>query len=181
MPTYLYVGSVTEQQDIVSQQQALMNKYPFDIVVREPNADPGYRPKLTRLIKRLKRHDRLIVSDVSKLGRSLQIVANVAAQLSQRGVFLEVDNLNVTSASNLNIFALIANAAQMDADLLHVRRSIGIARAKRAGKYKGRKATSAAIIAQANALIAQGVKKNQVAKQLNIGESTLYKYLAANK
>ena len=33
----------------------------------------------------------------------------------------------------------------------------------------------------ANKLIAKGMKKTEVARQLNIGESTLYKYLAAQR
>ena len=72
MTTYLYVGSSTEKQDVDEQAQSLINKYPHDIVVREPNVDPGAKPKLNRLLKRLKRGDRLIIHDVSRLGRSIR-------------------------------------------------------------------------------------------------------------
>ena len=181
MTTYLYVGSSTEKQDVDEQAQALINKYPYDIVVREPNADPGEKPKLNRLLKRLKRGDRLVIPDVSRLGRSIRAVASVASQLEKQGIMLIVDNLETLGVPAINIFALITCAAQMDKDLLVDRQAIGIAKAKAKGKYKGRKALPATIIKKANKLIDKGMKKKEVAKQLNIGESTLYKYLAAQR
>ena len=94
---------------------------------------------------------------------------------------LIVDNLESVAGPAPNIYALIASAAQMDKDLLTDRQAIGIAKARANGKYKGRKALPATIINKANKLIAKGMKKKEVARQLNIGESTLYKYLAAQR
>lgn len=181
MTTYLYVGSSTEKQDVDEQAQSLINKYPHDIVVREPNVDPGAKPKLSRLLKRLKRGDRLIIHDVSRLGRSIRAVAAVTADLERQGIMLIVDSLESVAGPAPNIYALIAGAAQMDKDLLTDRQAIGIAKARAKGKYKGRKVLPATIINKANKLIAKGMKKKEVAQQLNIGESTLYKYLAAQR
>lgn len=181
MTTYLYVGSSTEKQDVDEQAQALINKYPYDIVVREPNVDPGEKPKLDRLIKRLKRGDRLIIQDVSRLGRSIRAVAAVCVVLEKQGIMLIVDNLESIGGPSGNIYTLIACAAQMDKDLLTDRQAIGIAKARAKGKYKGRKALPTALITKANKLLAKGMKKKEVASQLNIGESTLYKYLAAQR
>lgn len=58
------------------------------------------------------------------------------------------------------------------------RQAIGIARAKTEGKYQGRKAVEEIVIIQAKELILKGMTKKAVAKQLRIGESTLYKYLS---
>ncbi|NVK55082.1 MAG: recombinase family protein [Alteromonadaceae bacterium] len=181
MTTYLYVGSSTDRQDIDDQAQILINKYPYDIVVREPNADPGEKPKLNRLLKRLKSGDRLIVHDISRLARSIASAAKITAQLEKQGVMLVVDNLEFACNPAVDIYTLIASAAQMDKDLLTDRQAIGIAKARAKGKYKGRKAISPALVKQANTLIAKGMKKKDVARQLNIGESTLYKYLAAQR
>ena len=94
---------------------------------------------------------------------------------------LIVDNLESVAGPAPNIYALIASAAQIDNELLTDRQAIGIAKARAKGKYKGRKALPATIINKANKLIAKGMKKTEVARQLNIGESTLYKYLAAQR
>jgi DNA invertase Pin-like site-specific DNA recombinase len=53
-----------------------------------------------------------------------------------------------------------------------------VTRAKAEGKYTGRKAIDQVVIAQAKELVSKGMKKAGVDKQLNIDESTLYKYLA---
>lgn len=179
--TYLYIGSSTENQDVEQQAERLAQVYPYDIMVREPNVDPGAKPKLERLLKRLRRGDRLIVKDVSRLGRSIIQAARVASDLKSRGVMLVVDNLETLVNPTLSVFTLIECAAQMDRDLLKDRQAIGIAKARAAGKYKGRKAIPAKIVKKAQSLIAKGMKKKDVASTLNIGESTLYKYLAMKK
>ncbi len=98
--------------------------------------------------------------------------------LKARGVLLVVDNLESLCNPTLSVFTLIESAAQMDRDLLKDRQAIGIAKARAAGKYKGRKAIPAKLVKKAQSLIAKGMKKKDVASTLNIGESTLYKYLA---
>lgn len=54
----------------------------------------------------------------------------------------------------------------------------GIAKAKAAGLYKGRKPLDPKIITRAKKLIAKGIPKCKVAKRVGIGESTLYRHLA---
>jgi hypothetical protein len=57
-------------------------------------------------------------------------------------------------------------------------RAAGIVRAKAAGKYRGRKPILNEVILEAKKLIAEGVSKREVASQLGIAESTLYRYLS---
>jgi len=57
----------------------------------------------------------------------------------------------------------------------------GIEKAKAAGKYKGRKPVSAEIREKVVSLVAEGVVKTKIAQQLNIGEATVYRILAARK
>jgi DNA invertase Pin-like site-specific DNA recombinase len=109
--TYLYIGSSTEKQDVEQQAERLARVYPYDIMVREPNADPGAKPKLDRLLKRLRQGDRLIIKDVSRLGRSIIQAARVAMDLKARGVLLVVDNLESLCNPTLSVFTLIECAA----------------------------------------------------------------------
>ncbi len=93
--------------------------------------------------------------------------------LKARGVLLVVDNLESLCNPTLSVFTLIECAAQMDRDLLKDRQAIGIAKARAAGKYKGRKAIPAKLVKKAQSLIAKGMKKKDVASKLNIGDSKL--------
>jgi DNA invertase Pin-like site-specific DNA recombinase len=72
----------------------------------------------------------------------------------------------------------MAALAKMERSQLRERQAIGIATAKADGKYKGRNATDKGVVELAKKLLAEdGMTKEKVAKQLNIGVSTLYRLL----
>jgi DNA invertase Pin-like site-specific DNA recombinase len=94
---------------------------------------------------------------------------------------LVVDNLeglDLTSQAGKLVFTMLAGLAKMEREQMLEMQAIGVARAKVEGKYTGRKVIDQVVIAQAKELVSKGMTKAGVAKQLNIGESTLYKYLA---
>ena len=74
---------------------------------------------------------------------------------------------------------MMAGMAKMERELMLERQRIGIEKAKQDGKYTGRKALDPILISTAKKLVDEGMAKPVVAKQLNMGLSTLYKYLAA--
>jgi DNA invertase Pin-like site-specific DNA recombinase len=101
--------------------------------------------------------------------------------LKDKGVKLVVDNLeglDLTSQAGKLVFTMLAGLAEMEREQMLERQAIGVARANVEGKYTGRKAIDQVVIAQAKELVSKGMTNAGVAKQLNIGESTLYKYLA---
>jgi len=49
------------------------------------------------------------------------------------------------------------------------------------GKYKGRKPVSDDLREKIVSLVAEGVVKTKIAQQLNIGEATVYRILAARR
>jgi DNA invertase Pin-like site-specific DNA recombinase len=57
----------------------------------------------------------------------------------------------------------------------------GVAKAKAAGKYKGRKPLAADLRQEVVRLEAEGMAKTNIARQLDIGEATVYRILAAAK
>ncbi len=56
-----------------------------------------------------------------------------------------------------------------------------VAKAKAAGKYKGRKPLATELRQEVVELASNGVTKTQIARQLNIGEASVYRILAGNK
>lgn len=57
----------------------------------------------------------------------------------------------------------------------------GVAKAKAAGKYKGRKPLALNRCQEVVCLAAEGMTKANIARQVNIGEATVYRILAATK
>ena len=182
MPIYAYARVSTNDQN-VDQQMRELEKYAPDFSVTERfTGTTTDRPKFSKLIRSLKSDDTLVVREVSRLGRNTAEVLSLADELKARGVRLLVDNLegtDITSTSGKLVFTMLAGLAEMERQQMLERQRIGINRAKTEGKYKGRKALDPVVVKTAKGLIESGMTKKAVASQLNIGQSTLYKYLAA--
>lgn len=180
MTICIYCRTSTTDQNVQQQADFLANKHKHDYIVTEQFSGKTLdRPKFKKLVDNLNSGDTLIVREVSRIGRNTAEVLEVAENLKSRDISLIIDNLGVdirTPAGEM-VFTILTAAAKMERDLLLERQAIGIARAKDEGKYKGRKALDPSLIKTAKMLIKSGMKKVDVAKQLNIGQSTLYKYL----
>jgi len=184
MTDYIYARTSTKEQNVQQQSKFLADKYPGALKVEENfTGITTNRPGFQNLLKLLSGGDKLIVREISRIGRTTTEVLLVADELKARNVDLIVDNLdmNLTTPAGQMVLTVLAAAAQMEKSLLLERQAIGIRRAKAEGKYKGGKGLDPNIIKTAKTLIASGMTKTRVAKQLNIGVSTLYKYLALEK
>lgn len=182
MTTYIYARVSTNEQDTEAQADALKSKYAYDFVVEDVfTGTTTDRPKFKKLIGSLVEGDTLIVREVSRLGRNSVEVLELAQDLKQRKVRLVIDNLgiDVTTPAGEMIFTMMAGMAKMERELMLERQRIGIEKAKADGKYTGRKALDPVLVETAKKLVADGMAKPAVAKQLKMGLSTLYKYLAA--
>ena len=181
MTTYIYARVSTEDQNSEQQAAFLADKHKHDFIVEEKfTGTTTDRPRFQKLLNSLKSGDTLIVREVSRIGRKTQEVLAVTQELKEKGVHLLIDQLgglDVTSAAGEMILTVMAGLANMEKEQLKERQLIGIARAKAEGKYKGRKGIDEGTIKTARLLIEQGQSKASVAKQLNIGLSTLYKHL----
>jgi DNA invertase Pin-like site-specific DNA recombinase len=179
--TYIYARVSTNDQDAEAQAAYLVGKYAHDYVVEENfTGTTTDRPKFKKLLADLNEGDTLIVREVSRLGRSSVEVLALAEDLKTQKVRLVIDNLgiDITTPAGEMVFTMMAGMAKMERELMLERQRIGIEKAKAEGKYSGRKALDPVVVAHAKKLVADGMAKPAVAKQLNMGLSTLYKYLA---
>ena len=181
MSIYAYARVSTKEQNLAQQLQEL-DKYNPDFQVSETfTGTTTDRPKFQKLLSDLKKGDILVVREVSRLGRKTAEVLMLVDSLKDKGIKLVVDNLeglDLTSQAGKLVFTMLAGLAEMEREQMLERQAIGVTRAKAEGKYKGRKAINEVVVIQAKELILKGMTKKAVAKQLRIGESTLYKYLA---
>jgi DNA invertase Pin-like site-specific DNA recombinase len=123
----------------------------------------------------------LIVREVSRLGSKTAEILMLVDSLKDKGVKLVVDNLeglDLTSQAGKLVFTMLAGLAEVEREQMPERQAIGVTRAKAEGTYTGRKTIEQVVIAQAKELVSKGMTNAGVAKQLKIGQSTLYKYLS---
>ena len=78
------------------------------------------------------------------------------------------------------MLTVLGGVAQFEREIMQERQREGVAKAKAAGKYKGRKPLATELRQEVVALASNGVAKAQIARQLNIGEASVYRILAVN-
>src|SRR3954471_21309745 len=137
------------------------------------------RAKLTECLAFLREGDGLMVTKPDRLARSTAELLTIEADLSRRGVGLVVlrmggvrrDTRNPTSKLMLTI---LAGVATWEREIMLERQREGIARAKAAGKYKGRPPTIDAAKVKA---LAATIGPAAIAKQLGVARSSVYRML----
>jgi DNA invertase Pin-like site-specific DNA recombinase len=70
---------------------------------------------------------------------------------------------------------LLGSVAQFEREILHERQREGIAKARREGRYRGRKPTARIKAEQINNLLRAGMRASEVAKQLDISRASVYR------
>jgi DNA invertase Pin-like site-specific DNA recombinase len=142
------------------------------------------RPQLEALLGFIREGDTLYCHSMDRLARNLDDLRKLVLGLTQRGVqvcFVK-ESLTFTGEdspmSNL-LLSVMGAFAQFERELIRERQREGIAIAKRAGKYRGRKPVlTAARGTELRERAATGESKAGLAREFGISRDTLYRYLA---
>jgi DNA invertase Pin-like site-specific DNA recombinase len=99
-------------------------------------------------------------------------------QVGIRIVNLGIDTNTPTGELMLNV---LGGVAEFEREMMLERQREGIAKAKAAGKYKGRKPTAGAKTGEVIALHAQGVSLSEIARRLGIGKASVHRIVAPSR
>jgi DNA invertase Pin-like site-specific DNA recombinase len=141
------------------------------------------RPQLQAAIEYLRDGDVLVIDSMDRLARNLDDLRKIVTDLTARGVLVEFlkENLTFTSADNAMsklLLSVMGAFAEFERSLLKERQREGIALAKKAGVYKGRKRVLTPERArELRDRVKAGEKKAAVARDFGISRETLYSYL----
>jgi DNA invertase Pin-like site-specific DNA recombinase len=179
---YGYARVSTAEQNVNQQVQKLIDQYdiePVNVIQETWSGNTTERPALQKLVnKTLKPGDVLYVFHISRLGRKASEVLQLVDDLKDRNIGLvvyELDSTDLTTPTGKLLLTMLAGLAEMELETLRERQRIGIDRAKKEGKYTGRKPVDPKIIDTALQLRNNGVSIDSIASQLNLGRSTLYR------
>jgi DNA invertase Pin-like site-specific DNA recombinase len=147
------------------------------------SVDIAAREKLAQALDYLREGDVLVATKLDRLARSIAHLVSIVAQLEAKGVALRVLDLGVdtSTAQGRLMLTLLGGIAQFEREIMLERQREGIAKAKAAGKYKGRKPTAREKAAEVHRLRAEGVPATEIAEQLGIGRASAYRILADQK
>jgi DNA invertase Pin-like site-specific DNA recombinase len=118
-----------------------------------------------------------MVTRVDRLARSIGDLQDIVRTLKAKGAALKATEQPIdTSAAAGNCFLdMLGVFAEFETNLRRERQLEGIAKAKAAGVYRGRKPSVDAV--EVRRLKAEGLGASQFAKRLGIGRASVYRVL----
>lgn len=140
------------------------------------------RPQLKAALEYLREGDVLVVHSMDRLARNLDDLRRIVMDVTDRGVQVQFvkEGMLFTgedSAMSKLLLSVMGAFAEFERSLLKERQREGIALAKKAGVYKGRKPSLTPERAgELRARIATGEKKAALAREFGISRETLYQY-----
>lgn len=144
------------------------------------SVDVKARKKLAEALDYLRDGDTLIVAKLDRLARSVQHLLEILDTLGRKGVHLRILDLGIDTGTPTGklMLTVLGGIAEFEREIMLERQREGIAKAKAAGKYKGRKPTARAMSEQVLALHDAGKGATEIAKTLTIGRASVYRILA---
>lgn len=141
------------------------------------------RPALEAMLKHVRKGDVVICHSMDRLARNLDDLRKLVLGLTDRGVRVEFvkEGLSFTgedSALSKLLLSVMGAFAEFERSLILERQREGIAIAKAAGKYKGRKPTlTVEAVAELSRRARDGEAKSILAREFRITRETVYQYL----
>jgi DNA invertase Pin-like site-specific DNA recombinase len=138
----------TKQQDLYRQEQLgeqLIKKGEVDKIYREKaSGKDTNRPVLQELLKFARQGDTIIVESISRLIRSMTDFFKLLQEFKAKEITFKSINEPFVNTDSNNPFSepmalFMAKMAEIERNLIKERQKAGIERAKKEGKYKGRK------------------------------------------
>ncbi len=179
-----YARVSTHEQILDLQIDALKAAGCERIYQEKASGSKAERPELMRMLDQLRAGDTVIIWKLDRLGRSLAHLIKLVSDLEEQGVGLLSlnDPIDTTTPQGRLVFRIFASLAEFERDVIRERTMAGVASARRRGRSLGRP-KGLTKNAEQKARLAESLYKDenfsveQIARELHISKTTLYKYL----
>jgi DNA invertase Pin-like site-specific DNA recombinase len=178
MATYGYARVSTIDRDCVVQEAAL--KAAGCEVIRSEKVSGTSRDgrtELETLLQFVRAGDVLVVTRIDRLARSMKDLQDIVHELKSKGVALRATEqpVDTSTAAGKAFLDMLGVFAEFETNLRRERQAEGIAAAKAAGVYTGRKPSIDAD--KVKALAAEGIGPSEIARRMGIGRASVYRAL----
>lgn len=136
---YIRVSTIEQNPD---RQYSDLKKYKIDKFFEEHASGKNTeRPILNEMLNFIREGDTLFIESFSRLARNTADLLNIIETLKNKNVKIisQKENLDTGSPTGKMMITMIGAIATFERELILERQKEGIAIAKAAGKYKGRK------------------------------------------
>jgi DNA invertase Pin-like site-specific DNA recombinase len=175
--------STTEQIAGLEAQLRELEAAQCQKIYQEQVSSISVRAQLEAALEFAREGDVLVATKLDRLARSVVDLMTIIQTLEKKQVGLRILNLGMDTQTPTGklMLTVLGGVAQFEREIMLERQREGVAKAKAAGKYKGRKPLATELRQEVVALASNGVAKALIARQLNIGEASVYRILAADK
>lgn len=161
---------------------AKRNGWQVILKIEEVGSGATTRPQREELLRsaRRKEIDIIVVWRLDRWGRSLvDLVSTLQELVALKVGFVSLSEaLDLTTPSGRAFAGMLAVFAEFERDILRDRVKAGIAQARKEGRAHGRPATVARRKPEIRKLAKKGLSQSEIARQLNIGRTSVRRLLA---
>lgn len=176
MANVAYVRVSTVEQNEERQVEELKTKKIDKWFIEKVSGKNTNRPQFQLMMDYVREGDTIYIHDFSRLARSTMDLLKIIEVLNQKNVHLysNKENFDTATPTGKLMLTVIAAINEFERTNLLERQKEGIAIAKRAGKYKGRKAINIDNIeVHYKRYMTREISKPKLAKELGISRVTL--------
>ena len=146
------------------------------------SVDVVKREQLELALEFTREGDTLVVTRLDRLARSVSHLLGLMETLRGRGAELRILGMGIDTATPTGklMLTVLSGVAEWEREIMLERQRIGVEKAKREGKYKGRKPSAMHKSDEVRRLKADGIGASEIATRLGIGRASVYRVLAAD-
>lgn len=176
-----YARVSTFDQDASLQHDALKTAGCWKTFTDKASGALDARPRLERALEQLHPGDTLVVWRLDRLGRSLKHLMSIVNELAEQGIGFKslTESIDTTTSGGKLVFHIFGALAEFERELIKERTKAGLTAARARGRLGGRPRA----LSQEQAGLArwlydeQELTVQQIADQLRVARSTIYRYL----
>lgn len=178
---YARTSTAEQVAGLEAQQRELIAADCEKTFIEQISSVARQRPQLEAAIDFARDGDEFVVTKLDRAARSVKDLLAIEDRLRAKGVSLRILAMGIDTATPTGRlqFQIFGAVAEWERSMMLERQREGIAKAKGEGKYKGRKPTARAQADGVRSLAAEGVKKTEIARQLNISRASVHRILRA--
>ena len=144
------------------------------------SVDMAARQQLSMLLDYARDGDTVVITDLSRLARSVSHLLSILERLSAKGAQLRILNMGIDTGTPTGklMLTILGGIHCWEREIMLERQREGVAKAKAEGKYQGRKPTARAKAEDVHRLRAEGIGATEIAARLGIGRASVYRILS---
>ncbi len=175
-----YARVSTEEQNLDRQLDSLKEAGCSKIFKEKITGIKKDRPELDKLMEHLREGDLIIISDLTRLSRSVKDLFSLVDQIEKKGAnvkSLKESWMDTSTPQGKLMFTIFAGISQFERDLISQRTLEGLAAARSRGRNGGRpKKDEKALILALKMYQEKSYSISEITKATGVSKTTIYKY-----